>query len=394
MLNSYLSTVLIVLLLGLGSLSSGADDEHLVLDARINGQPVRLAFDTGMGGEFMLFSSAAEKLNLKFSPPDPNTRVGPGQFPVGWTDVQKVQVGDCAAVVGPLAVVDMPPYLNPGFDGIIGWLALSNNVLSLDWSTRTLDIFTNDEKTLGDWTKCRIQTNTDVTLVLPGKDGESEIIALDSGDTHGVKLNPDDWREWEISSAGRPMSFEAYYSPASGLAISKEGWADRIALGTLALTEVPVMQADSSDAALHSAPQSRYVATLGLAAMKRLDIIIDGRRGFAYLRPKKTPPVPYAYNHLAAVFVPHDLQSDDLVAHVIKGGPGYNAGIRDGDVLLKIGHLDCTLWRIDPNVLPLSRFFEAAEGTQLELTLKRGDKVFKTTAVLKNILPPDAATTH
>ena len=72
-----------------------------------------------------------------------------------------------------------------------------------------------------------------------------------------------------------------------------------------------------------------------------MDIVIDGRRGIAYLRPK-TPPLPYEYNHLSAVFVPHDLQSDDLVAHVIKDGPGYNVGIRDGDVLLKIGDLDCT----------------------------------------------------
>jgi C-terminal processing protease CtpA/Prc len=92
--------------------------------------------------------------------------------------------------------------------------------------------------------------------------------------------------------------------------------------------------------------------------------------------------------------VPQDSQSDDLVAHVIKSSPGYDAGIRNGDVLLKIGHLDCTLWRIDPNVLPLSRFFNAAEGTKLELMLRRGDKVFETTAALQNILPPDAATAN
>ena len=65
------------------------------------------------------------------------------------------------------------------------------------------------------------------------------------------------------------MTFNAYYSPAPGLVISKEGWAEYDFIwNALCWTDVPVMQADSSDIALHSAPPSRYLATLGLAAME------------------------------------------------------------------------------------------------------------------------------
>jgi hypothetical protein len=57
---------------------------------------------------------------------------------------------------------------------------------------------------------------------------------------------------------------------------------------------------------------------------------------------------------------------------------------------LKEGKQDVTNWR-DPNIKINTPFSEQPAGTKLELTLKRGDKVFTTTAVLRNILPPDAS---
>ena len=204
------------------------------------------------------------------------------------------------------------------------------------------------------------------------------------------QTNPEQWRAWKAAHTNQPMTMAAYYTPNPGLVVSEEGWADKILLGSLPLTEVPVMEADSGEIALHSPPDAQFEATLGFAALKRLDFLIDGKRGVVWLRPKKTQPMPYWHNRLGAVFVPKDLQSDDLVAHVVIGSPAYEAGIRDNDVLLKIGNLDCTKWRTDPNVLPLSHFWNSLAGTKLELTLKRGNKKFETKAILRNILPPDS----
>jgi S1-C subfamily serine protease len=121
-----------------------------------------------------------------------------------------------------------------------------------------------------------------------------------------------------------------------------------------------------------------------LAALKRLDIIIDGQNGFAFIRPKTTAALPYQHNLLGADFVPKNSESDDLVAD---GSPAYKAGIRDGDILLKVCKLDFTKWRANKNPLP---DHVGQPGTKLRLTLKRGDKIFKTTATLRNIIPPDA----
>ena len=174
----------------------------------------------------------------------------------------------------------------------------------------------------------------------------------------------------------------------SGLLVSEEMWTQKIALGPLGLTDVSVLEADPGlDGFFHSAGM-QFEATLGFAALKRLEVIIDGKRGIAYCRPRPTPPLPYEHNRLGAVFAPHDLQSDDLVAHVVDGSPAYEAGIRDGDILLRVDGRDVTRWR--SGATPNTPFREQSAGTKFELTLRRGDKIFQTTAVLRNILPPDA----
>jgi len=86
--------------------------------------------------------------------------------------------------------------------------------------------------------------------------------------------------------------------------------------------------------------------------------------------------------------MPLDKNSGDLVAHVVRASPAYEAGIRNGDVLLKVGDLDVTKWRTDPKVLPLSRFWSMPSGMRLDLVLKRGNEVYKTHPLLRHILGP------
>jgi hypothetical protein len=384
-----LKTVLTVALSWLCLVTLEAEDERILMDTKINGVPVQFAFDTGAGVSFELYSRTAEKLGLKVTLPTADGQIGPGQTRVGWTEPQKMDLG-LTNIETAFAVVEIPAYLKATEGGMFGWLAVSNDVFSLDCVTHSVSPLTNARRNFRGWVKCHIQTNSDLTLELPGKNRPKKIIALDSGTIYGVKLNPEEWRKWKAIHANQPMTMEAYFTPGAGLVVSEEAWADKISLGKLALSDVPVMQADSSDIALHSSSQSQFEATLGLGALKRLDIIIDGKRGLAFLRPKGTPSMPYEYNHFGAVFVPQDPQSDDLIAHVIKGSPAYKAGIRNGDVLLEIDGKDVTHWR-DGNIKINTTFSERPAGSKLEFTLERGDKIFKTVAILQNILPPDSA---
>ena len=343
-----------------------------------------------MGIPIGLYSTTAHRLGLKVTLPPPNNQPPPGQTAFGWTEPAHLDMG-ITNMITQFGVVEIPTYLKWPEDGALGWPAISNNIFSIDCITHAIIFLTKAPGASVDWIKFHIQTVAgDLTLELPGDKGIKKIIAIDSGSPYGVDLSPQRWREWKVNHTNRPTSMVAFYTPDPGLLVSEEIWAREITIGPLVLTDVPVMEANRSEVDLFSSAQTRFQAKLGFAALKRLDVIIDGKYGIAYLRPRQTPVLPYEHNRLGAAFVPRDPTNDDLVAHVADGSPAYEAGIRNDDVLLKIGELDVTKWRTDPKVLPLSRFWNSPAGTKLELTLKRGDKVFKTTAVLRNILPPDA----
>ena len=55
---------------------------------------------------------------------------------------------------------------------------------------------------------------------------------------------------------------------------------------------------------------------------------------------------------------------------------------------MKIGALDATKWRTDPQVLPLSRFWQRAAGTKFDLGIRRGSEVIHVNVTLRDILPP------
>lgn len=101
------------------------------------------------------------------------------------------------------------------------------------------------------------------------------------------------------------------------------------------------------------------------------------------MKPKSTSPPAYRHNRLGAIFVPTVGHSEQAVAHVVKGGPAYDAGVRDGDILLKVDKIAVTGWNADWR----SHFFLPA-GTKLNLALERDGEKFETTATLRQILEP------
>jgi C-terminal processing protease CtpA/Prc len=131
-----------------------------------------------------------------------------------------------------------------------------------------------------------------------------------------------------------------------------------------------------------------YEATIGAFALRRVDIIIDGPNDVLYMKPNNLRTTQYAYNRLGAVFVPDDVNSENLYAHVVEGSPAYTVGIRNRDILTSVNGLDVTKWRTDPEILPLSRFWNGPAGTRLELTYKRNGGVNRAIVDLAEIFSP------
>jgi len=362
--------------------ADGRGDERLWVQAKINGQPARLCFDTGTG-DLVLLRAGARRLGLKFTEPPTNAVLSSGEIPSGTTEACVLSVRE-TTIRTRFRVADLPAFLRTDMDGLIGWQPVRENILRIDAEKGTVTTLAKVPKAAREWIRLPVNKNSAyLQLEVPHDDGVSASIFVDTGWTQGVALPEDKWREWKAAHPLEPLTLKAFFMPGAGLVVKEEAWARQLSMGPLTLTNVPVTEATSVHVALAAAP---YEASLGLAGLKRLDFIVDGEQGVAYVRPRKRPASPYEHSRLGAVFVPRDSLSDELVARIEPGSPAEEVGIRNDDVLLRIGDLDVTKWRTDPKVLPLSRFWELPAGTRLDLMLRRSGDVFRVKVTLRDIL--------
>jgi hypothetical protein len=348
----------------------------------INGHRVRLGFDTG-ASDPMLFRSAAQRLKLKITEPPSDFKPPPGQVAAGFTETCDIAFG-ALQTRGRFRVVDFPAELSTQAEGVLSWSLFRDKILSIDALTQRVQIGDDLRDNVVGWRKFKLRTDTRILgFTVSNEDARHNSVYLDTGSEGGAALHPSLWKDWAAKHTNQPTTLTATFSPAVGMTVHKESWASEISIGSLVLKDVAVSSEDEAHT-LNVMPE--HAATLGLFALRRMDLVVDGKNGVVYAHPRAEPAPPYAYNRLGAVFVPRDMQSEPLLAHVAPGSPAHLAGIRDKDVLLKVEDLDVTKWRTDPRVMPLSRFWERSAGTSLKLTLMREQREFQITVVLRDIL--------
>jgi len=364
----------------------GQGNERFLVNAKINGKPVSLALDTGSEGELDLFSPAAERVGVKFPATAPGLGDATGKTLVHRTEPLPVEIFNANCRI-PLYVAHVPVAVD--VDGLVGWELIADNITQIDVAGRSARFLDKIPAEVRHWTKLRLSRTSNVlALDIPGPHG-NETLLIDTGNDGGVSLNPERWKEWTRAHPDRPKTLQLYYMGGSGIVAGEESWARQLSLGPLSLTGVPVSQASLTEQRM----ATNYAATLGLVALERLDLIVDGKAGAAYVRPRQGPFRPVPYNRAGMVFVPIDPSNSikgESKAVVLEGGPAYQAGIRDGDMPLKLGNQWRTNWTTTPTFL--ARKLPA--GSKMELTLERGKKTFTTEVVLRDLFPPAASGSH
>jgi hypothetical protein len=375
--------------------STNDTGNHIMLTVLINGQKARLAFDTGAESS-VLFRKSAERLGVKTIarvPGQTPTNTVPGRVRVETSEPFLITMGD-ANVETSFKILDTASPI--GFDGIISWNHFQYKVLKIDGPKGAVSFLEKLPDGAEQWPHWKLVDRSKQNLgskwlgfVVPAPNDRPGAVYIDTGADAGISLSQGQLDAWKTNNPHPAGTMDADYYPGlqDGLVIREVFWATNLHLADgLTFSNVAISLCPPSEAFIPN-----YEARLGMFAISQLEIIVDGQNRVIYIRPAegRTNSLYYNYNRIGAVFTPQHLSGGDLTAHVFKGSPAYEAGLRDGDVLLNIGSLDATRWTTDPRILPLGRFWSQPAGTTINLKCRRGEETLRFTITLKEIFPQE-----
>jgi hypothetical protein len=354
----------------------------VTLEARLNGQgPFAFILDTG--GHAILTPEAAALLGLHPAGAGSSGGTGSGTLPIQFAKVDRVEIGGVSLVsqtffVIPLQYATVERGQRPALAGILGLELLERLAVRLDYRNHTLTFWPRESyKQSSSARALPITFADDIPLLRAQLKGIPGDFALDTGNT-GSLLVQHVWADHH--GFGDEMK-RGIAIVAFGSGGASQSWASRLSdfeLAGSSFNHVVAVYAEDKQGALSSRTEAGNIGN-GILQNFTLDFDYSHERIWFDPVPDFTPP-PFSLSGL--ILFKNDPKTL-VVANTMKNGPAENAGLRQGDAIVKIGN---------QNVEGLSmnevmRLFQQPPGTEVPITWSREGHEFSASLVLKEMLP-------
>ena len=116
----------VLLIICLPTALSAADD-RLILNAKINGDEIRLAYDTGSPASLIIFKSTAKRLRLNVAEEN-GKAVATFELEIGGEKIHNAKA----------ILIDFLPF--PDIEGLVGWPAFRGKLWRVQWDNMSLSL--------------------------------------------------------------------------------------------------------------------------------------------------------------------------------------------------------------------------------------------------------------
>jgi hypothetical protein len=355
-------------------------NNHIYVQARMNGKPLQVLFDTG--GANLLTPGAAERLGLKSEGSLQVHGAGEGSESAGAVKVDELALGNVTLkdqffLVLPLAGLARVEGVD--VDGIVGFEVLKRLIARVGYAKGELTFFLPEafQEPAGA-TVAPFTFEGETPQVEGAVDGVKGLFTIDTGSRSSLTLNSPFTAEHGLKERYAPKVEAVSGWGVGGGVRSLMTRAKVLELGGVHIPE-PV-----TDLALvqKGALASRYLAgNVGGGVLRRFDITFDYGRQRLYFQPNALFSHPDAFDRAGLWLNRADAGFE--VMDVVAGGPVAEAGLKAGDVITAVdGRAAKDLLLPDLR----ARLKESEPGTRVRLTVRSGGATREVTVVLRDLV--------
>lgn len=357
-------------------------NNHIYLQAGIDGKPVRLMLDTG--GLNLLTRDAARRLGLAPEGEIEARGVGEKTAKVGMARASRLEVGG-ARMDDPLFyVIDFAEMINVEgieFDGLVGYELVQRYVTRIDYPGRKVAFIQRDAFTPpAGAVRVPLEFDERTPIAAGAIDGLPARFTIDTGSRSTLSVHAPFAREHGLAER-----YGARTESVVGWGVGGPSRGVPVRFGTVALGDAQVagIAGNLSTARSGALSDADLSGNVGSGLLKHFIVTFDYDGRAMYLQPAPTPVAADNHDRLGAWINRTPDGGLEIVA-VTPDSAADHAGLAPGDRLIKVNGQQASA-----RTLPEWRalFRDTAPGTPLRLTVRRNGRTLEADATLADPLP-------
>jgi hypothetical protein len=358
-------------------------ENHIYVNATVDGQLVRMLFDTG--GQNLLTPSSAKRLGLHAEGANAAGGAGDERVDVGFAKGKEVALGGVTLRDPVFAVIDLralPDVEGVDLDGLVGYELFHRLVVRVDYPKRTLTLYTPQSFTPPAGAIAVPFEMSDTIPIVHGTiDGIPGRFWVDTGSRASLTTMSVFTKQHDLEKRYAPK-FEAV--TGWGVGGPSRGKPVRFHEVTIGDAKVTGVVGDLFTGTKSAMTDPDSAANLGGGILHRFAVTFDYGHRTMYLEPGPQAGSPDLYDRSGLFLLRADGGKALTVGAVTPTGPAEQAGVREGDRILAI---DGTAVATRPITAWRAYLREHPPGTRVKLHVERGGKAHDLTITLAELVP-------